>query len=101
MLWSVDSDVNKRRHVPISLEDVWATKWWPHCQFTLICSMAEVNAYNSIARARDSLADHKVVFRKKLAKQMMYNKLTDSGGVRSSPVRAKKHGRKSITAIQH
>ena len=69
MLWSVDSDVNKRRHVPISLEDVWATKWWPHCQFTLICSMAEVNAYNSIARARDSLADHKVVFRKKLAKQ--------------------------------
>ena len=40
----------------MGLEDVWATKWWPHHQFTFtfICTMAEVNANNSIARARDS-----------------------------------------------
>ena len=90
--------MNNRRHAPIGLEDVWATKWWPHRQFTFICSMAEVNANNSIARARDSPADHEVVFRKKLAEEMMYNKLTESGGVRSSPVRAKRRGRESITA---
>ena len=41
--------VNNRRHDPIGLEDVWATKWWPHRQFTFLCSVAEVNANNSVA----------------------------------------------------
>ena len=36
-------DVNNRRHDPIGLEDVWATKWWPNRQFTFLCSIAEVN----------------------------------------------------------
>ncbi len=91
-------DVNNRRHAPIGLEDVWATKWWPHRQFTFLCSVAEVNANNSVARANDSPADHQVVFRKKLAKEMLYNKITESGGVRSSPMRAKKRNRESISA---
>jgi hypothetical protein len=26
-------DINNRRHDPIGLEEVWATKWWPHRQF--------------------------------------------------------------------
>ncbi|KAL7512283.1 hypothetical protein ACHAXN_012747 [Cyclotella atomus] len=34
---------------------------------------------------------------KKLAKEMMQNKITESGGVRSSPVRAKTHNRESFT----
>ena len=45
-------DVNARRHDPIGLEDVWHTKWWPHCQFTFLCSVSEVNALNSRARFR-------------------------------------------------
>jgi hypothetical protein len=36
-------DVNNRCHDP-SLEDVWATKWWPNRQFTFLLSVAEVNA---------------------------------------------------------
>ena len=43
-------DVNQRRHQPISLESVWATKWWPNRQFTFLLSVAEVNA--GMARAR-------------------------------------------------
>jgi hypothetical protein len=37
-------DVNNCWHDPIGLEQVWAMKWWPNCQFTFLCSMAEVNA---------------------------------------------------------
>eukprot|EP01082_Thalassiosira_pseudonana_P010906 g9889.t1 g9889 contig4:805493-806287(-) len=72
-------DVNNRRHSPIGLEDIWATKWWPHRQFTFMCSVAEVNANNSLARALGIPAVHQVVFRKQLAKEMMYNKLTETG----------------------
>ena len=35
-------DVNDRRHDLIGLEDVWHTKWWPHRQFTFLCSVSEV-----------------------------------------------------------
>jgi hypothetical protein len=91
-------DVNNRRHAPIGLQDIWATKWWPHRQFTFICSVAEVNANNSQARALKEPAKHQIVFRKQLAKEMMYNRVTDSGGVRHSPIRAKKRSRESMEA---
>ena len=39
---------------------------------------------------------HQVAFRKLLAEEMMFNKLTDSGGVMASPVRARKRSRLSI-----
>lgn len=45
-------DVNNRRHDPVGLEEVWRTKWWAFWQFTFLCSVAEVNAVNSRARAR-------------------------------------------------
>jgi hypothetical protein len=63
--------VNNRRHAPIGLEDVWATKWWPHRQFTFLCSVAEVNRNNTVARANNGPADHQVVFRKKLEKEIL------------------------------
>ena len=89
-------DVNQRRHAPIGLEDVWATQWWPHRQFTFLLSVAEVNANNSLARAKNESAEHQITFRKLLAEEMMYNKLTESGGVRNSPIRARKRSRQSL-----
>ncbi len=50
-------DGNQRRHAPIGLEDVWETQWWPHRQFTFICSVVEVNANNSLARANNANAE--------------------------------------------
>jgi hypothetical protein len=94
-------DVNNRRHAPIGLEEVWATRWWPHRQFTFLCSMAEVNANNSKARAHDKPAEHQIVFRKQLAKEMMFNKITDSGGVRTSPIRAKMRSRMEMLETKH
>eukprot|EP01082_Thalassiosira_pseudonana_P012650 g11200.t1 g11200 contig5:354636-355736(+) len=89
-------DVNNRRHAPIGLDDIWATNWWPHRQFTFMCSVAEVNANNSLARAMGAPAVHQIVFRKQLAKEMMYNKLTETGGIRHSPIRARKRSRESL-----
>eukprot|EP00804_Cyclotella_cryptica_P008328 CCRYP_020281-RA/>CCRYP_020281-RA protein AED:0.39 eAED:0.39 QI:0/0/0/1/0/0/2/0/226 len=94
------SAVNNQRHAPIGLQDIWATKWWPHCQFTFMCSVAEVNVNNSIARALGTPADHQIVFRKKLAKAMINNHLTESGGIQHSLIRAKKRSRVFIE-IEH
>ena len=41
-------------------------------------------------------AVHQIVFRKQLAKEMMYNKLTGTGGIRHSPIRARKRSRESL-----
>ena len=68
-------DFNQRRHQPIALEDVWRTKWWPHRQFTFLLSIAEVNAVNSRARARDAAAVPMLDFRCQLAKAMLENKI--------------------------
>ena len=39
---------------------------------------------------------HQVEFRKQLSKQMMFNKITESGGIRFSPMRSKKHSSLSL-----
>ena len=89
-------DVNNRRHDPISLESSWATKFWPHRQFTFFVSIAEVNANNSQARAKSKPAQPTLEFRKKLAMQMMNNKLDSDGRVVPSPMRPQKRSRLSI-----
>ena len=70
-------DVNNRMHAPIGLQDIWATKRSPHHQFTFICSVADVNANNSIACATNTPAMYQVKFRKLLSEQMTFNKLTE------------------------
>lgn len=89
-------DVNNHRHDPIGLESSWATKFWPHWQFTFFLSIAEVNANNSQARARGKPAQPTLEFRKKLARQMMNNKLEEDGRVMHSPMRAQKRVREGI-----
>ncbi len=66
-------NVNNRRHDPIGLEEVWQTKWWAVCQFTFICSVAEVNAVHSLARGTREATTPQLEFCRKLAKQMMMN----------------------------
>ena len=68
-------DFNARRHDPMGLEDVCHTKWWPHCQFTFLCSVSKVNALNSRTRARMLPAESQLTFRRKLARGMLKNKL--------------------------
>ena len=86
-------DVNNRRHAPIGLEDVWATKWWPDRQFTFICSVAEVNAVMSQARGRNAIAEQTLKFRRRLAQQMLENKIIDTGQSPCSPATLRKRKR--------
>ena len=84
----------------MGLESAWATKWWPHQQFTYFLSIAEVNALNSQARARGKPAQPTLECRKKLARQMLTNKLDDDGRVMHSPMKAQKQSRMSIE-VEH
>ena len=82
-------DVNNRRHDPIGLGDVWGTKWWPHLQFTFICSI------NS-PRAKKETAESQLEFHKRLANKMLNNKLDGEGNCPNSPVRPRKRSRESL-----
>ncbi len=77
--------MNNRCHDPIGLENTWKTKWWPNCQFTFLMSIAEVNAGQARARARDEKPYPTLTFRRKLAMQMMTNKIQDNGVVAAPP----------------
>ena len=88
-------DVNNRRHDPIGLEQVWHTKWWPTRQFTFICSVAEANAVQSRARARDETPAEQLKFRRALAMKMLKNNIRDDGVNIGSPMRPTKRARLS------
>ena len=83
-------DVNSIRHDPIGLEYVWHNKWWPHLQFTFLCSVSEVNALNSWARARRLPAESQLAFRRKLERGMLQNKLDIEGHCTGIPDRTRK-----------
>jgi len=89
---------NKQRRDPVCLEDVWTTSWWPIRQFTFLCSIAEVNAINSRARARKENADPLLAFRRKLAMDMMENQT--GANMPSLPVLAV-HVNERAVAVAH
>ena len=86
-------DINNRCHDPIGLEQVWHTKWWPTRQFTFICSVAEANAVNCRAWASNAHTTPQLEFCRKLAMQMLENRIGVDGIVVHSPIRARKRGR--------
>ena len=93
-------DVNNRRHDPIGLDSGWPTKNWAHRQLAFFLSVSEVNALNSQARGRKMAAVPTLVFRKKLAKQMIFNKLSSDGIAIPSPTRPKKR-RSEVDNSEH
>ena len=80
-------DVNNRHHNPIGLEYTWKTKCWPNRQFTFLLSVAEVNAGQAQARARDEKLDPTLLFQWNLAMQMMTNTIQSNRVVAASPPR--------------
>jgi hypothetical protein len=84
-------DHNSKRHAPISLEETWATKYWPNRVFAFILGVTEVNAllgaihYKIISDA-DKISQ--LQFRKELARQLIinpYHTTTPEGELRRSP----------------
>ncbi len=82
-------DINNRCHDPISLEDVWTTKWWPTRQFTFICSVTEVNAVNLRDQGKKETADPQLTFCRNLAMDMLENEIGVFQQPHHSPVKTR------------
>ena len=59
-------DHNAKRHSPICLEYVWATKYWPHRPFSFLLAVTEVNV---------NLAEAHFVLKTKSRPQLQFRKL--------------------------
>ena len=69
---SVD-DYNAKRHSPISLEVVWATKRWPNCVVAFLLSITEVNCRLAECYFTKWKTASMLEFRKKLAFELIEN----------------------------
>ena len=67
------NDHNAKRHCPISIEVVWATKQWPNHVFAFLLAITEVNCFllepQFTSRKHDSMMD----YRKELANALIEN----------------------------
>ena len=65
------NDHNVKRHSPITIEVVWATKQWPNCVFVFLFVITEVNCFllESHFRKHHSMMDN----RKELANALIEN----------------------------
>jgi len=81
-------DQNAKRHSPIILEVVWATKWWPHRVFSLLLAIAEVNVMLASVHFGGYSKTSMLRFRKQLSHELIYNTYipqTDEREPRRSP----------------
>ena len=70
-------DHNGKRHSPISLEVVWATKRWPNRVFAFLMSITEVNCYLAESYFTSRKSNSMLDFRKSLAHQLIENEYFD------------------------
>ena len=71
--WHAVDNHNAKRHSPISLEVVWATKWWPNRVFAFILSVTEVNAMLAYKHFCKEEVDGMLGFRKLFAEVLVCN----------------------------
>ena len=69
---SVD-DHNNKRHSPINLEVIWATKFRPNCVFAFLLGVTEVNVNLAAMYFCGQEPTGQIKFRKLLAKTLIYN----------------------------
>ena len=70
-------DHNGKRHSPISLEVVWATKRWPNRVFAFLVSITEVNCYLAESYFTSRKSNSMLDFRKSLSCQLIENEYFD------------------------
>ena len=66
-------DHNGKRHSPISLEVVWATKRWANRVFAFLLSITEVNCFLAQTHFMDRKSGSMLEFRKQLAYELIEN----------------------------
>ena len=67
------NDHNNKRHSPISLEVVWATKYWPNRVFSFLLSVTKVNVNLAVTYFSGQEPTGQIKSRKKLAKTLIFN----------------------------
>ena len=65
---------NGKCHSPISLEVVWAMKWWPNRVFAFLLSITEVNCFLAEYYFTNHTSDSMMSFRKSIAFELIENK---------------------------
>ena len=81
---SVD-DHNNKRHSPIGLEEVWATKTWEHRVFAFLLAVTEVNVKLAMEYFFQQEKTSQLDFRKQLAKALIYNDYMEVDSPRKRP----------------
>ena len=66
-------DHNAKRHSPISIEVVWATKQWPNRVFCFLLSITEVNCFLAESCFTGRKSDSMLDFRKRLSLELIEN----------------------------
>ena len=64
---------NNKRHSPISLEVVWATKYWPNHVFSFLLGVTEVNVNLATTYFCGQNQKGQIEFQKLLAKTLIFN----------------------------
>ena len=91
---SVD-DHNNKRHSPISIEEIWATKWWPNRVFAFLLAVTEVNVSLGMVEFCDNAPTSQIEFRKKLADVLINNEYFNEEDD-TTPVKKAKKQRTSV-----
>ena len=83
--WRHDGGANQG----LSIEETWDTKRWENRVFAFLIAIVEVNAYLAMKQFNGSDEDF-ITFRKKLAQELIHNKLDEDQQHQGSKTRQKK-----------
>jgi hypothetical protein len=86
---------NAKRHAPISLEETWGTKWWPHRVFAFLLAVTEVNIFLASNYFYSKNYESMIDFRKVFAEKLIHNYYLINQKVSNETDSAKKRRRGS------
>lgn len=88
---------NNRRHQPISLEEVWGTKHWPHRVFAFLLAVTEGNMFLMNKTLNAQAEDSILAFRRSFAAELLNNPYKQ----KEAPLSATKGKRKRTVQEAH
>ena len=84
------NDHNNKRHSPISIEEIWSTKWWPNRVFAFLLAVTEVNVALGMVEFGGKNPISQIEFRKSLANTLIHNEYFNEQNNASPEKMAKK-----------
>ena len=94
-------DHNGKRHSPISMEVVWATKHWPIRVFAFLLSISEVNCSLAETQFTSRHTDSLLSYRKKLAYELIENPYIKRGEIQEQLSKSPRRSRQLLEETGH